>query len=44
VLARLQEILTKQPDIGEDSLVSLALPVVVVVEQKLDGSFPGPEP
>jgi CRISPR-associated protein Csa1 len=39
VLARLQEILTKQPYIGEDSLVSLAIPVVV--EQKLDGSFLG---
>ncbi|HIE12573.1 MAG TPA: type I-A CRISPR-associated protein Cas4/Csa1 [Desulfotomaculum sp.] len=42
VLARLQEILTKQPHIGEDSLVSLALPVVV--EQKLDGSFLGLSP
>ncbi|MEW6171534.1 MAG: type I-A CRISPR-associated protein Cas4/Csa1 [Bacillota bacterium] len=39
VLARIQEILTKQPYIGEDSLVSLAIPVVV--EQKLDGSFLG---
>jgi len=42
VLARLQEILTRQPYIGEDSLVSLALPVVV--EQKLDGSFLGLSP
>lgn len=37
--ARIREILAKQPYIGEDSLVSLALPVVV--EQKLDGSFLG---
>ncbi|MGO0122566.1 type I-A CRISPR-associated protein Cas4/Csa1 [Desulfothermobacter acidiphilus] len=42
VLARLQEILTRQPYIGEDSLVSLALPIVV--EQKLDGSFLGLSP
>lgn len=42
VLARIQEVLTKQPYIGEDSLVSLALPVVV--EQKLDGSFLGLSP
>lgn len=39
IIARIQEILTKHPYIGEDSLVSLALPVVV--EQKLDGSFLG---
>lgn len=37
--ARIQEILIKQPYIGEDSLVALAIPVVV--EQKLDGSFLG---
>lgn len=39
IIARIQEILIKQPYIGEDSLVSLALPVVV--EQKLDGIFLG---
>jgi CRISPR-associated protein Csa1 len=39
VVARIQEILMKHPHIGEDSLVNLALPVVV--EQKLDGSFLG---
>lgn len=39
ILARLQEILTRQPYIGEDSLVNLTVPVVV--EQKLDGSFLG---
>lgn len=37
--ARIREILAKQPYIGEDSLVSLALPVIV--EQKLDGTFLG---
>lgn len=37
--SRIQEILIKQPYIGEDSLVALAIPVVV--EQKLDGSFLG---
>lgn len=37
--ARIQEILVKQPYIGEDSLAALAVPVVV--EQKLDGSFLG---
>lgn len=37
--SRIQDILVKQPYIGEDSLVSLAIPVVV--EQKLDGSFLG---
>lgn len=37
--ARIQEILIKQPYVGEDSLVALAIPVVV--EQKLDGSFLG---
>lgn len=39
LIARIQECLTRQPYIGEDSLVSLAVPVVV--EQKLDGSFLG---
>lgn len=39
IIARIQEILVKQPYIGEDSLVSLAIPVVA--EQKLDGSFLG---
>ncbi|MBZ4653892.1 MAG: csa1 [Peptococcaceae bacterium] len=39
IVARIQEILIKQPYIAEDSLVSLAIPVVV--EQKLDGSFLG---
>ncbi len=39
IIARVQEILIKQPYIGEDSLVSLAIPVVV--EQKLDGAFLG---
>ncbi|WP_418791975.1 type I-A CRISPR-associated protein Cas4/Csa1 [Phosphitispora sp. TUW77] len=39
IIARIQEILIKQPYIGEDSLVSLAIPVVV--EQKLDGTFLG---
>ena len=39
IVARIQEILIKQPYIAEDSLVSLAIPVVL--EQKLDGSFLG---
>ncbi|TDA68817.1 MAG: type I-A CRISPR-associated protein Cas4/Csa1 [Clostridia bacterium] len=39
ILARLQETLSRQPYIGEDSLVNLTVPVVV--EQKLDGSFVG---
>lgn len=42
LIARIQEILVKQPYIGEDSLVNLAVPVVV--EQKLDGSFLGLSP
>ena len=42
IVARIQEILFKQPYIGEDSLASLAVPVVV--EQKLDGSFLGLSP
>ena len=37
--ARIQEILVKQPHIQEDSLATLAIPVVV--EQKLDGTFFG---
>ena len=37
--SRIQEILAKQPFVGEDSLVALAVPIVV--EQKLDGSFLG---
>lgn len=37
--ARVQEVLTRQPYIQEDSLVASALPVVV--EQKLNGSFLG---
>ncbi len=39
ILARVQDILTRQPHIGVDSLAALALPVTV--EQKLDGSFLG---
>lgn len=39
ITARMQEILVKQPYIGEDSLAALAIPVVL--EQKLDGSFLG---
>lgn len=39
VAARIQEILVKQPHIQEDSLATLAIPVVV--EQKLDGTFFG---
>lgn len=39
VLARLQEVLIKQPYIGEDSLTNLTVPVVV--EQKLNGMFLG---
>jgi CRISPR-associated protein Csa1 len=39
IVARIQEILIKQPYIAEDSLVALSIPVVV--EQKLDGSFLG---
>lgn len=39
VISRIQEILMKYPYIGEDSLVNLALPVIV--EQKIDGSFLG---
>lgn len=42
IAARIQEILVKQPYINEDSLVALALPVVV--EQKLNGSFLGLSP
>ncbi len=39
ILARVQQILARQPHIGIDSLVNLALPVIV--EQKLDGAFLG---
>lgn len=39
IAGRIQSVLSRQPFIGEDSLVSLAVPVVV--EQKLDGSFLG---
>lgn len=39
VVARVQDILARQPFIGTDSLASLAVPVVV--EQKLDGAFLG---
>jgi len=39
VTARIQEYLVKQPYIEEDSLATLAVPVVV--EQKLDGTFIG---
>jgi CRISPR-associated protein Csa1 len=42
ILARVEDILARQPHIGPDALVSLALPVVV--EQKLDGSFLGLSP
>lgn len=42
IVARIQEILFKQPFIGEDSLAALAVPVVV--EQRLDGSFLGLSP
>jgi len=39
IWGRIQEVLLQQPYIAEDSLVSLAIPVVV--EQKLNGSFLG---
>jgi CRISPR-associated protein Csa1 len=39
IMARVQEILAKQPQVGPDSLVALALPLTV--EQKLDGAFLG---
>lgn len=39
IVARVQEALARQPHIGPDALVALALPVTV--EQKLDGSFLG---
>jgi len=39
VAARIRDCLARQPHIGEDSLVALAIPVVL--EQKLDGSFLG---
>lgn len=39
ITARIQEVLSHQPYIGEDSLTYHALPVIM--EQKLDGSFLG---
>lgn len=39
LVARVQEVLAKQPHVGPDSLVALALPVTV--EQRLDGAFLG---
>jgi len=39
ILSRVQEILARQPYIGPDSLVALALPITV--EQRLDGSLLG---
>lgn len=39
VISRLQDVLTRHPYIGEDSLANLTIPVVV--EQKLNGSFLG---
>ncbi len=39
IVARVQEVLARQPYIGPDSLVALALPVTV--EQRLDGAFLG---
>jgi CRISPR-associated protein Csa1 len=39
LIFRMQELLAKQPYIGVDSLVNLAIPITV--EQKLDGSFLG---
>lgn len=39
IVGRIQEVLAKQPRIGPDSLVALALPVTV--EQRLDGAFLG---
>ncbi|MGQ9586717.1 MAG: type I-A CRISPR-associated protein Cas4/Csa1 [Anaerolineae bacterium] len=39
IIARVQDVLTRQPHVGADALAALALPVVV--EQKLDGRFLG---
>jgi CRISPR-associated protein Csa1 len=39
MVSRIQDVLSRQPYINEDSLINLALPVIV--EQKLDGSFLG---
>lgn len=39
IMARAQDILSRQPHVGIDSLVALALPVIV--EQRLDGTFLG---
>lgn len=42
ITSRIQEILSRQPYIGEDSLVAQVVPFVL--EQKLDGSFLGLSP
>jgi len=42
IVARVQDVLARQPRIGIDSLVNLALPVIA--EQKLDGTFLGLSP
>jgi CRISPR-associated protein Csa1 len=39
VMSRVQDVLARQPHVGPDSLVALALPVTL--EQKLDGRFLG---
>lgn len=39
IVARVQDVLARQPHVGADALAALALPVVV--EQKLDGRFLG---
>jgi len=39
IVARVQDVLARQPHVGADALAALALPVVV--EQKLDGGFLG---
>ncbi len=42
IVTRVQEVLAHQPHIGIDSLVNLALPVIV--EQRINGSFLGLKP
>ncbi len=42
IVARVEEVLSRQPYVGADSLVALALPIVV--EHKLNGSFLGLSP
>jgi len=42
IVGRVQEVLARQPRVGTDSLVALALPVTV--EQQLDGTFLGLSP